>query len=62
MLKGFIIILCLVGFVSIFRSEYLATLSDKYDQTNQIIYPVIAIGILLLLWNVVYPYIDRISP
>ena len=60
MLKGFIIILCLVGFVSIFR-EYLANLSEKYDQTNKIIYPIIAIIIILFLWNIVYPYIARIS-
>ena len=61
LLKGFIIGVCLIGFIFLFH-EYLATLSDKYDQTNKILYPIIAIGMILFLWNIVYPYIDRISP
>jgi len=44
-----------VGVIAVFRHEYLANLSEKYDQTNQLIYPILAIGILL------YPYISRIS-
>ena len=61
MLKGFIFGVCFVGVIAVFRHEYLANLSEKYDKTNQLIYPILAIGILLFLWNIVYPNISRIS-
>ena len=61
MLKGFIFGVFFVGVIAILRHEYLSKLSEKYDQTNQIIYLILAIGIILFLWNIVYPYISRIS-
>lgn len=61
MAKGFIIGLCLVSIIFIFRESLIKELSEKYDQTNNYIYLIIAFISILLLWNIVYPNISRIS-
>lgn len=54
MLKGLLIGLVLVGILMIIR-EYLADLSTKYDQTNNNIYIIIAVVIIVISWNLYFP-------
>ena len=51
MLKGLIIGLFLVGIIMIIR-ESLTDLSKKYDQTNNNVFIIIAVVMIIISWNV----------